>query len=235
MAKTVKITTDNKISIVDIPWTAEAKEKAICADCVETVKTQIMYNLFHDTVVMIVDESGIINNRPLNLAGSFLYGTQYHGAPIVGDILFGLQSGPEILPLENPEDIMHLLMMKIPELQEENEVIHIKREKIIEQLESLALHCESMIEKDDPESVWIEDSIALRESTELFRGEVMGDGAADLIKNAIEKEGINQKILAERTGITRQNVSQMLNRGKNCMRYDSFEKTCKGSRIRSDS
>ena len=108
MAKTVKITTDNKISIVDIPWTAEAKEKAICADCVETVK-----------VVMIVDESGIINNRPFNLAGSFLYGTQYHGAPIVGDILFGLQSGPEILPPENPEDIMHLLMMKIPELQEE--------------------------------------------------------------------------------------------------------------------
>ena len=106
-------------------------------------------------------------------------------------------------------------------------MIHIKREKIIEQLESLALHCESMIEKDEPESVWIEDSIALRESSELFRGEVMGDGAADLIKNAIEKEGINQKILAERTGITRQNVSQMLNRGKNCMRYDSFEKLAK--------
>ena len=106
-------------------------------------------------------------------------------------------------------------------------MIHIKREKIIEQLESLALHCESMIEKDDPESVWIEDSIALRESSELFRGEVMGDGAADLIKNAIEKEGINQKILAERTGITRQNVSRMLNRGKNCMRYDSFEKLAK--------
>lgn len=119
MAKTVKITTDNKISIVDIPWTAEAKEKEICADCVETVKTQIMYNLFHDTVVMIVDESGIINGRPFNLAGSLLYGTQYHGAPIVGDILFGLQSGPEILPPENPEDIMRLLMMKIPELQEE--------------------------------------------------------------------------------------------------------------------
>ncbi len=103
-------------------------------------------------------------------------------------------------------------------------MIHIKKEKIIEQLESLAQHCESMIEKDDPASIWIEDSIALRESSELFRGEVTGDGAADLIKNAIEKEGINQKILAERTGITRQNVSQMLNRGKNCMRYDSFEK-----------
>ena len=72
MAKTVKITSDNKISIVDIPWTAEAKEKAICADCVETVKTQIMYNLFHDTVVMILDESGIINNRRVNLAGSFM-------------------------------------------------------------------------------------------------------------------------------------------------------------------
>lgn len=106
-------------------------------------------------------------------------------------------------------------------------MIHIKKEKIIEQLESLARHCESMIEKDDPDSIWIEDSVALRESAELFRGEVIGDGAADLIKNAIEKEEINQKILAERTGITRQNVSQMLNRGKNCMRYDSFEKLAK--------
>ena len=106
-------------------------------------------------------------------------------------------------------------------------MIRINKGKIIKQLESLAEHCESMIDKDDPESIWIEDSIALRESSELFQGEVMGDGAADLIKNAIEKEGINQKILAERTGITRQNVSQMLNRGKNCMRYDSFEKLAK--------
>ena len=106
-------------------------------------------------------------------------------------------------------------------------MIHIKKEKIIERLESLAEHCDIMNEKDDPESILIEDSVALRDASELFRGEVMGDGAADLIKNAIEKEGINQKILAERTGITRQNVSQMLNRGKNCMRYDSFEKLAK--------
>ena len=106
-------------------------------------------------------------------------------------------------------------------------MIRIKSEKIIKQLESLAEHCESMIEKVDTESIWIEDSVALREASELFRREVTGDGAADLIKNAIEKEGINQKILAERTGITRQNVSQMLNRGKNCMRYDSFEKLTK--------
>ena len=119
MAKTVKITTDNIISVVEIPWTMDAKEHEIGADCVETVKTQIMYNLFEDTVVMIVDESGLIKERPLNLAGSYLYGTQYHGAPIVGDILFGLQRGPEILPPEKPEDIMRLLMTKIPELQEE--------------------------------------------------------------------------------------------------------------------
>lgn len=54
--------------------------------------------------------------------------------------------------------------------------------------------------------------------------EIKGGGAAELIKKAIIAEGLNQKILADRTGITRQNVSQMLNRGKNCMRYDSFEK-----------
>lgn len=77
MVKTVKITTDNKISVEELPnWSLGSWGKAIGADCTETVKTQIMYDLFREPVVMIVDESGLVKNREVNAVGSFLYGTR---------------------------------------------------------------------------------------------------------------------------------------------------------------
>lgn len=36
---------------------------------------------------MMVNEEGLINGFPLNALGSFLYETDRHGAPIVGDII----------------------------------------------------------------------------------------------------------------------------------------------------
>ena len=36
---------------------------------------------------MIVNEVGLLRELPLNLMGSFWYGTQEHGAPIVGNIV----------------------------------------------------------------------------------------------------------------------------------------------------
>lgn len=119
MAKTVKVTTDNVISLVDIPWNLTAQEKEIGARCTESVKTQIMYEMFGEMVVMIVDESGLVNGRPVNLTGSYLYGTQYHGTPIVGDIIFGVRRGPDIFPPDNPEEMLRLLMRKFTVLQEE--------------------------------------------------------------------------------------------------------------------
>ena len=50
MAKTVKITTDNRISVVEVPWDVEAQGEMIGADCTETVKTRRMYDLFKDYV-----------------------------------------------------------------------------------------------------------------------------------------------------------------------------------------
>lgn len=118
MAKTVRITTDNSISVVEVPWNVEAQGEMIGADCTETVKTQRMYDLFGDYVVMIVDESGLIKNRPDNLAASYLYGADIHGCMIVGDVLFGIQRGPEILPPDNAEAMKDLLMQKFPDLSE---------------------------------------------------------------------------------------------------------------------
>ena len=118
MAKTVKITTDNHISVVEVPWNVEAQVEMIGADCTETVKTQRMYDLLKDYVVMIVDESGLIKNRPDNLVASYLYGTDIHGCTIAGDVLFGIQRGPEILHPDDAEAMKNFLMQKFPGLSE---------------------------------------------------------------------------------------------------------------------
>lgn len=119
MAKTVKITTDNRISVVEVPWDVEAQGEMIGADCTETVKTRRMYDLFKDYVVMIVDESGIIKERPFNSAASYLYGADIHGCGIAGDVLFGIQKGPEILPPDDVEALKGLLMQKFPDCQKQ--------------------------------------------------------------------------------------------------------------------
>lgn len=118
MAKTVKITTDNRISVVEVPWDVEAQGEMIGTDCTETVKTQRMYDLFKDYVVMIVDESGLIKNRPDNPAASYLYGADIHGCTIAGDVLFGIQRGPEILPPDDAEAMKSFLMQQFPGLSE---------------------------------------------------------------------------------------------------------------------
>lgn len=119
MVKTVKITTDNKISVEELPnWSLGYWEKAIGADCTETVKTQIMYNLFWDRIVMIVDESGAVKGREINPVASFLYGILNHGVPICGDVLFARQDGPEILPLADAELVKFFLKDHFPFLEE---------------------------------------------------------------------------------------------------------------------
>ena len=118
MAKTVKITTDNHISVVEVPWDVEAQGEMIGADCTETVKTQRMYDLFKDYVVMIVDESGLIKNRPDNPAASYLYGADLHGCTIAGDVLFGIQRGLEILPPDDAAAMKNFLMQQFPGLSE---------------------------------------------------------------------------------------------------------------------
>lgn len=118
MAKTVRVTTNNEIEVLDIAWNLDTQEAAIRADCTETVKTQIMYDLFKDSIVMIVDESRAIKKRPINQVASFLYGTQNHGYNIHGDVLFARQDGPKINPLENAELLKFFLKDHFPELKE---------------------------------------------------------------------------------------------------------------------
>lgn len=115
MAKTVKVTTDNRISVVDVQWNLDGWEKAIDADCTEIVKTQLMLDLFGEMVVMIVDESGLCKNRAKNQVASFLYGC---GCPVAGDVIFGIMDGPDVLPPDSAGALMQELKHNFSLLQE---------------------------------------------------------------------------------------------------------------------
>lgn len=53
---------------------------------------------------------------------------------------------------------------------------------------------------------------------------ICNKGAAEAIREILEIEDVNQRELADKMGVTRQNVSDFLNRGTKSMRYDSFER-----------
>ena len=118
-AKTVKITSNNIISVLELAsWSIDDQNKAIGADCSESVRTMRMQNFFQDSIVMIVDESGHSKNRMMNEVASWLYGADQHGDMIVGDIIFAVYRGNDFLPPENPELLKFFLMSKFPCLKE---------------------------------------------------------------------------------------------------------------------
>lgn len=122
MVKTVKVTTDNRLYVLELPqWDFENQELAVDADCVEKVRTQIMQNIFKDSVVMLVDESGAANGKPVNELASILYGQPQHGQPIFGDIIFGLLRGPHILPPDNADQLALFLKRYFPFLKYDGE------------------------------------------------------------------------------------------------------------------
>lgn len=118
MVKTVKITAENKVSVVGLPsWNWKTQAKEIGAEYIEIVKTKRMYDLFGEMVVMIVDDSGLVENRQANPYASYLYGADLHGEVIVGDVLLGVQKGLDVLPPDHPEELLKILILKLPMLQ----------------------------------------------------------------------------------------------------------------------
>jgi len=76
---------------------------AIGCDCIEAVHPVHLPKPY----VMIVDESGMLNRRPVNPIGSALYGTNIHGWPIVGPALIMKEAmtidGPDIVTLKEQD------------------------------------------------------------------------------------------------------------------------------------
>lgn len=66
---------------------------------------------------MIVNAEGLLHNLPMNAFGGYLYGTDKHGSPIVGDIVLlkeGINNDGELDLLGLTElDIKHLCTMVV--------------------------------------------------------------------------------------------------------------------------
>lgn len=66
---------------------------------------------------MVVNEEGMLRNLPMNAFGSFLYGIDNHGSPILGDIVLlkeGINSDGDLDLLGLTElDIKHLCTMAV--------------------------------------------------------------------------------------------------------------------------
>lgn len=54
--------------------------------------------------------------------------------------------------------------------------------------------------------------------------EIREESAEKIIRHILDEEKMTQQDLADRMGITRQSISQSLNRSAKSMRYDSFSK-----------
>ena len=106
MAKTIKVTTDNKISIVDVRFGDYKAVQAAIGGMIEPVKTQRMWDYFHRPMLMLVDEEGHIKRLPLNRTGSWMYGADKHGCPIAGDFILAVPThedfaAPPVAELES--------------------------------------------------------------------------------------------------------------------------------------
>lgn len=89
--KAVVFTTKNTAYVRDFlePMSQTAEE--VVGDWVERVRPVGLPGY-----LMLVNENGLLKNLPLNIAGSLFYGTQFHGSPIVGDIVIAKDSQQKI-------------------------------------------------------------------------------------------------------------------------------------------
>lgn len=114
--KTIKITTDNKISIIDVDFgDYKAMQKAV-GGYVETVSTEQMYDFFKRPVIMLVDKEGRMKELELNVIGTVFNGM----VPIVGDIVLAQPVGmyrEDMEGIGEPEETMQMLMQRFSFLE----------------------------------------------------------------------------------------------------------------------
>lgn len=109
--KTVKVTTDNKVSVIDVNFDDFRSIQQAIGGHFEKVRTQLMADYFKDpSVIMLVDEEGLVKELPMNAVGSALYGTPQHGCPIVGDLIFARVDGEDIVAPDDSEALKDRLL-----------------------------------------------------------------------------------------------------------------------------
>lgn len=135
--KIIRITADNEISIHEFPTGCYGEQNRVLRELIgpacELYEHVMPARLYKDLggsnkptakagscVSMLIDEEGLYHDLDVNYVGSFLYGTDTHGHPIVGTILIvGEQwtsDGLEFCGIS--EDQFDLLYPKLAELAE---------------------------------------------------------------------------------------------------------------------
>lgn len=82
-ARGVVVTTENYAYIKEFSYPLFESCRPVLDGWIETVHPKGLERPF----VMLVNEEGLLMEKPLNLTGSFFYGTHEHGQPIVGNII----------------------------------------------------------------------------------------------------------------------------------------------------
>lgn len=121
--KTVKVTTDNKISVIDVNFNDFRDIQRAIGGYFETVHTQLMADYFKDpSVIMLVDEDGHPKELPENAIGTAFLAPAPRTkcvAPIVGDLIFAQIRGDDIVAPDDPEELKDRLLHTFMGLQEE--------------------------------------------------------------------------------------------------------------------
>ena len=117
--KTLKITTDNKISIINVDFEDFKAIQQEIGGYFETVHTQTMFDYFKAPVLMLVDEEGMIKNLPVNVVASHFYGFKNHGHVIAGDTILALALGEDMIGFgdRDSEQWMGKLLKDFPVLE----------------------------------------------------------------------------------------------------------------------
>lgn len=112
--KTVKVTTDNMVYIIDVDFDDFRCIQQAIGGHFETVHTQLMADYFKDpSLIMLVDEEGRIKELPINPVGC----TLYRGI-IVGDLIFARIAGEDIVAPDDAEELKDRLLHTFIGLQE---------------------------------------------------------------------------------------------------------------------
>lgn len=115
--KTIKITADNKISIVDVDFSSNRAIMDAMGGPVEVVTTNELYEFFKCPVLMMLDKNGYkpkdVNGfcPTANAVASFLYGYVKTGIPVLGDVILAQPAGGRIENLEGVGELEEKIQM----------------------------------------------------------------------------------------------------------------------------
>lgn len=120
--KAVTITTDNIVSIVEVKSNGSPLYKQM-NEAVGGHYENVYPRRLKEGFVMVVNEEGLLKDLPLNIIGSYLYESDKHGQPIVGNVIIlklgHFQGEPDVVGLTDDEanEIMNDLLKTVEKLK----------------------------------------------------------------------------------------------------------------------